>query len=420
MKKNLLLTLLSLIVSIASFGVIAGPRTGCVGNTVLLYETDSTATGGTWSSSNASIATVNPSTGHVTGVSAGTCIITYTFGSSVSTYTFMVTAGPAPITGIPSPFCPGATATLASTTSGGTWSSSSSYVASINSSSGIVGAPASAVYGGTTTISYTTSTGCAATATLTVSPTALADSIMGAWTLCIGSSSTFTISTTGGTWSSSNAGIATVNPSTGSVTGVAVGTANISYTVSGPCGGMSAVQPVNIIAAPSAGVISGSSTVNIGATTTLTETVSGGTWSSGSTGIATINPTTGVVTGVAAGTAVITYSVTGCSTTATATFTITVRSPTGVINLGLTSGDVNIYPNPVSGKLNIQWNALARETGVISVTDITGKLIQRNTLDITEGAGSATLNLSGYANGLYFISIKSASINYTGKVQVQQ
>ncbi|WP_348823679.1 beta strand repeat-containing protein [Flavobacterium aestuarii] len=46
-------------------------------------------------------------------------------------------------------------------------------------------------------------------------------------------------------------------------------------------------------------------------TTTFTSTVSGGSWSSGSPSIATVNSSTGVVTGLAAGNATITYTVAG-------------------------------------------------------------------------------------------------------------
>jgi hypothetical protein len=66
----------------------------------------------------------------------------------------------------------------------------------------------------------------------------------------------------------------------------------------------------------------------MGSTTQFFSTVPGGTWSSGSPGIATINATTGVITPVSAGGPVtMTYTVaaTGC-TTRTATRDVTVGS----------------------------------------------------------------------------------------------
>jgi hypothetical protein len=83
-----------------------------------------------------------------------------------------------------------------------------------------------------------------------------------------------------------------------------------------------------VTARTSAGTLSGIDTVCPNGTTTLSSSVSGGTWSSDDTAVATINSTTGVVTGVAAGTATMTYTVTGTGgcANATATRTVTVNS----------------------------------------------------------------------------------------------
>jgi uncharacterized protein YjdB len=66
-----------------------------------------------------------------------------------------------------------------------------------------------------------------------------------------------TKSVAGGAWSSTAPGVATVNAS-GVVTGVAAGTATIKYTV----GTAVATKAVTVNAAPSAGVITGTATVN--------------------------------------------------------------------------------------------------------------------------------------------------------------
>ncbi len=75
-------------------------------------------------------------------------------------------------------------------------------------------------------------------------------------------------------------------------------------------------------AASAPGAITGTLTVCAGGTTTLANATAGGTWTSGSSSIATVGASTGVVTGIAAGTAAITYS-TGAGTPATATVTVT-------------------------------------------------------------------------------------------------
>jgi hypothetical protein len=69
--------------------------------------------------------------------------------------------------------------------------------------------------------------------------------INGSSSLCIGASSNLTSTVAGGTWTSSNSGIATVN-STGTITGIAAGSANIIYTITDSCGTSSALHAVTV------------------------------------------------------------------------------------------------------------------------------------------------------------------------------
>src|SRR6187399_641792 len=55
--------------------------------------------------------------------------------------------------------------------------------------------------------------------------------------------------------------------------------------------------------------INGTAVLRVGTTTTMTDATAGGTWSSSNTSIATVVPSTGVVTGVAAGAVQIIYTV---------------------------------------------------------------------------------------------------------------
>ncbi|WP_339659271.1 hypothetical protein, partial [Flavobacterium frigidarium] len=93
--------------------------------------------------------------------------------------------------------------------------------------------------------------------------------------------------------------------------------------------------------------ITGVNVVCIGSTTTFSNTVSGGTWSSASPLVATVNASTGIITGVSVGTAVINYSVktSGCTITSSRTVTVTANNtttaasstPTLCINTALTA-----------------------------------------------------------------------------------
>jgi|GEM_PF-3173397 len=161
-------------------------------------------------------------------------------------------------------------------------------------------------------------------------------SVTGAAGICVGSTSTYTANTVvlaGGTgaWSSSNSSVATVVSSTGVVTAVAAGTCNIVYTITNGCGGtVSASKSITVYALPVLAGITGTTSLCVGNQSTLSNSTAGGTWSSASTNVATINSTTGVVTAVAAGTSVITYTYTNaneCSRSVTTTVTVSAGLP---------------------------------------------------------------------------------------------
>jgi len=137
--------------------------------------------------------------------------------------------------------CAGATTTLSDATTGGTWSTSNTAVATIGSGSGVV----TGVSAGTVTISYTVS-GSSVTAVVTVNPLPNAGTISGNANLCLGSTITLTSSgSSGGIWSANNS-IASVGSTSGVVSAVAIGQDSIKYTVTNSCGSSTAAMNVAI------------------------------------------------------------------------------------------------------------------------------------------------------------------------------
>ncbi|MCF8450401.1 MAG: Ig-like domain-containing protein, partial [Taibaiella sp.] len=301
----------------AAIGSITGAPSVCVGGTNSTLV--SPVSGGTWSSSNVSIANINATTGLLTGVGVGNANISYTttpgcYAVIVATVNILDT-----ITGANN-VCNGATITLANGTSGGVWSSSNVSKATVGAATGIV----TGISTGTVIITYTQGS-CYRTRTVNVTPSPAA--ITGAIPLCIGSTTTLSTITTGGIWSSSDITKATVNSTTGLTTGIATGTAIISYTA----GGCSSTVTVTV---GTLAAISGTASVCVGSTTTLTHITSGGVWSSNNISKATIGAGTGIVTGVSAGTARITYTVGGaCSQTMVITVNALPNNITGVATL---------------------------------------------------------------------------------------
>ncbi len=327
---------------------IGGPSAVCVGSSITV--TDPTP-GGTWTSSAPSIATIGATTGVINGLVTGTTNITYTLTSTGCQISKNVTvsATPSAISG-GSTACTLSTLTLTDAVPGGVWTSSSTSVALIGSLTGVL----TGVISGTTTVTYSLGTGCTVTKNITVNPSPAA--IGGTPQVCVGFTTLLTETTTGGAWSSSAPLIGTVS-TTGTVGGISPGTTIVKYMLPTGC-----YSDIVVTVNPLPSAIVGPFTVCVNGTTTLTDTVTGGTWTSASPGIATIGGASGMVTGMAAGTSLITYSLgSGCTTTARVTVNPLPSAITGTaqVCVGLTTTLSDITPGGA-------WSTSTPATGTIS------------------------------------------------------
>jgi uncharacterized protein YjdB len=289
-----------------------GPNAICVGQTTTVTPT----TGGTWSSSAAGVATIT-NAGLVTGIAAGTAQLVYTqTATGCASAPLTVTVNPKPtvtLTG-PSNICIDSTSTVTPTT-GGVWASSNNTVATITNGGVITG-----VAQGTAIFVFTSTAGCPSDPIISVAVMPRPTITMGPASICIGTTTSLTASTTG-TWSANNPSIATINPATGVITGVAAGIATFKFTSSDGCvsqnSGIVTVNDKPIV------VLNGPASICVGKTTNLSPTT-GGTWQSTNLAVATIS-NAGLVTGISAGTArfIFTNTATGCISDTSAVVTIT-------------------------------------------------------------------------------------------------
>ncbi len=293
---------------------IAGIHAVCVADSITLTDT---AHGGVWSSSNSAVNVVN---GKVTGITAGSSIITYSLTNACGTIsdTMSVTVNPLPDAGMitgATTVCEGASITLANTVAGGIWSSSATNAT-------VTGGVVTGVTSGSTIITYTSTNTCGTaydTMQVTVSGVPTAGLTIGGNMLCVGSVLTLSNTVAGGSWSSSSSAATVLN---GAVTGVAAGTAIITYATTNTCGTAQDTLQVTVVNMPTAGLTTGDNMLCAGSVLTLSNTTAGGSWSSSSTAVTVTN---GVVAGVTAGSAIISYSVSNYCGTATDTLEVTVN-----------------------------------------------------------------------------------------------
>jgi gliding motility-associated-like protein len=222
--------------------------------------------GGSWTSSNNSVATVDAS-GNVTSVGQGSATISYiVVATSPCTVddiaTFNVTVSGAPNAGAivgTAALCDGETVIFTSNgDTGGNWTTSDATVATVDASGNVT-----AVGQGSATITYTVNAVAPcigndiATFNVTITAAPNAGTITGTGALCETGTSLFTSDgDAGGSWTSSDNAVATVDAS-GNVTAVGAGTATITYTVAAisPCTIDAVAQfDVSVTAAPNAGI----------------------------------------------------------------------------------------------------------------------------------------------------------------------
>jgi hypothetical protein len=218
--------------------------------------------------------------------------------------------------------------------------------------------------------------------------------ISGTATMCAGNTTTLTASVTGGTWSSSAPTTASVDAA-GIVTGIAAGTATISYIATTG----TATKDVTVNATPAP--ITGTPTVCIAATTTLSSATSGGSWISFNPPTASISAT-GVVTGNIADTVTIAYFfLTGCYTTTI----VTVDACTTEISQATQSNShIDIYPNPAQSTVSISCPNTKGQVHIL-VTDMLGKDLIHDTHTLQSGV--AQLHISDLPAGSYIVKIIS-------------
>jgi uncharacterized protein YjdB len=278
---------------------------------------------------------------------------------------------------------------LSATPAGGTWS----LVGTTNKAT-LSGSTLSANSAGTVTVRYTTSTGCYVDQQITLNGLPAVDA-GSSQSVCAGGSVTLTAT-----------GASTYTWDNGVTQGQSfVPTVTKTYEVTGTDGNGCVNTDQVIVTVNEVPSITGSSTtVCEGLTLALTTSVSGGSWTSGNTGVATVNATTGVVTGVSSGTATITYTTAaGC----TDTYAVTVNgSPVIGGTLSATVGgtsalSVSIDGSTVTGGTwsdNSSHISIDPSTGVVTAaSSITGSS-QTATVTYTHTTGcEATATFTVYA-----------------------
>lgn len=449
----------------------------------------------TWSSSNTAVATVN-TTGLVTGVSAGTAVITVTTQDGGFTAVSQISVQTIPVTGITvSPASAtietGATTTLAATVSPSnatnktvTWSSSNAGIATVSSSGVVTGITA-----GTTVITATTSDGgYTATSNVTVNavipcttiqyqaengtytsgttidsnytgysgtgfvntPNAIGSYLQITVTAFIAGTHSFSVRFANGTTTNRTASVAVNGTTVISSLSMAAtgawstwatsafsvslnaGTNTIRFTAL-TTGGLANIDRIDMCQKyiPVTGITVSPSSVSLapGGTQQLTATVLPEnasyptvTWSSGNSPVATVNAS-GLVTAVASGTAIITATTTN-GLTSTTQITVASIPVTGVTvspsSANMKAGETTtlsaiVEPANASNK-NVSWSTSNNSVATVSSSGMVTALAEGTaniTVTTADGNFTAICPVSVYIIHVTGISVSPANATIT-------
>jgi hypothetical protein len=384
----------------AQIAPLAGTQSVCAGATV---NFSTTSTGGTWSSSNNAIATINPNTGVVTGVSAGTATMTYTITNPTtwcppSTATRTVTVLPSPVVnaGTDVTICSGQPANMNATVNFNT-SCTHTIILYDSYGDGWNGCTATVLVGGVPVLTNIGITGWGAGpvpftftasngAPIQVTFTAASWPSEPYFTIQDGAGANLVTNYYpywSGTWNGTASGCPSITPvwtpsaslsNAGILNPVATPTATTTYIVSATgtngCVGSDQVV-VNVNQSPANAPIVAPSILCVGNNATVSNPVPNGTWSSSTPSLMSLNGSTGDIVGMSAGTATVAYTTTatnGCTSTTTANIAVEalpVATITSSNGNSICQGSATTLSAPAAA--SYAWNTGAT-TPTISVT----------------------------------------------------
>ncbi len=70
---------------------------------------------------------------------------------------------------------------------------------------------------------------------------------------------------------------------------------------------------------------------------------------------------------------------------------------------------LSLYPNPVSGHVNISWNTASANNLKVRISDVLGKVVYENHLNDIQGAVSFSVPVDNWDKGMYIVTMSSDS-----------
>jgi hypothetical protein len=80
---------------------------------------------------------------------------------------------------------------------------------------------------------------------------------------------------------------------------------------------------------------------------------------------------------------------------------------------------VVLSPNPCSGKFSIRVNGIEDHNAMVTVTDICGKSILFQEMELAYANQPGQIDMTGYPRGLYLVKVEAGTRSYVRKLFVE-
>ena len=81
--------------------------------------------------------------------------------------------------------------------------------------------------------------------------------------------------------------------------------------------------------------------------------------------------------------------------------------------------EVEVYPNPTEGELNVHFSVPANEAVEIQIQDVTGKIVNDQFVKAVAGSNLVLLDATTLSSGIYFLKIQAGNAIKTSQFVVK-
>ena len=84
-------------------------------------------------------------------------------------------------------------------------------------------------------------------------------------------------------------------------------------------------------------------------------------------------------------------------------------------SLHSSSKDIIIFPNPVENELHVQVPSTLKETGILEVQDVSGKVLKQQTIELNGALTAVSINVTDLSKGIYMLVLQLEGQKMTKK-----